>query len=51
MVIVSKGKTIKIQADPIEDSPSKKLVETVRGELHELNKPEEEKKKKTDEEI
>ena len=37
MVIVSKGKSVRVSTEPEEDSPSKDLVNVMRDELHERN--------------
>lgn len=49
MVIVSKGKSILLTAEPKDTEDEKKtkdLVEEMRSELHELNETDEEKKKR-----
>lgn len=54
MVIVSKGKSVRVTAEPEDTEDEKKtkdLVDEMRSELHELNETEEEKKKREDEEI
>ena len=41
MVIVMRGKNVKISHIPKEESPSKDLVDKMRAELHKLNKKDE----------
>ena len=53
MVIVSKGKSVRVTAIPEDDEekPTKDLVEKMRADLHELNETDEDKKKREEEEI
>ena len=54
MVIVSKGKSVRVTAIPEDDEDEKKtkdLVEKMRAELHKLNETDEDKKKKKENEI
>ena len=53
-MIISKGKSVRVTAEPEDTEDEKKtkdLVEEMRSELHDLNETEEEKKKKMDEEL
>jgi len=53
MVIVSKGRSVRVTAEPEETEDEKKtkdLVEEMRSDLHELNETDEEKKKREEEE-
>jgi len=53
MIIVSKGKSVRVTAIPEDDEDEKKtkdLVEKMRAELHKLNETDEEKKKREEEE-
>jgi len=52
MVIVTKGKSVRVTAMPDDDEekPTKDLVEEMRSELHKLNETDEEKKKRDEEE-
>ena len=53
MVIVSKGKSIRVTAEPEdeEEKPTKNLVEKMRADLHKLNETDEDKRKREEEEI
>ena len=53
MVIISKGKSVRVTAEPEktkEEIQTQDLVEQMRSDLHELNETEEEKKKREEEE-